>query len=68
MACKCITCSECDGFGNIWFSFSGKYLGKFKCSDMDEMDTCMECDGEGLAELCDECREAWEEEQKEFYN
>ena len=63
MSCKCITCPECDGSGSIWISFSGKYMGKYRCDDLDEMDTCPECGGSGIAELCDECREAFDEEE-----
>ena len=62
MACKCITCSECGGSGHIWISFSGKYLGQHRCDDLDEMDTCPECGGSGITEMCDECREAFDEE------
>lgn len=61
MSCKCVLCPECDGSGSIWISFSGKYMGKFRCDDLDERDTCLECDGEGIVEWCDECREAYED-------
>lgn len=65
MPCECVRCKECEGTGNIWISFSGKYLGHNRCDDLDEMDTCPECDGDGLSELCDDCRERIEEEEQE---
>ena len=67
MTCKCVTCPECNGTGNVWYSFSGEYKGPNRCDDLDEMDCCQECGGDGLSELCDECRDALEEyERKEF--
>lgn len=63
MTCKCVSCDECDGSGSIWISSSGKYMGKYKCDDFDEMDICPDCDGDGLAELCDECREFFDNEE-----
>jgi len=65
MACECVRCPECDA-GSIWISFSGKYMGKYRCDDFDEMDTCPECDGKGIIEICDECREAYEEECEDY--
>jgi len=62
MTCKCIPCAECDGTGVIWYSFSGKYLGNHRCDDLDEMDVCPDCDGSGVAEICDECLEGYEDE------
>ena len=64
MGCKCVTCGECGGTGNIWISFSGEYLGNNRCDDLDELDTCPECGGDGLSEMCDECRERIEEERE----
>ena len=63
MPCECVVCSECDGSGSIWISFSGKYMGKYRCDDFDEMDTCPECGGEGIVEVCDECREVLDPEE-----
>lgn len=60
MTCKCVICDECKGSGNIWVDYKGKYLGNNRCDDMDELDTCPECDGSGLSEICYEC---WEESQ-----
>ena len=62
MSCKCVSCDECGGLGSIWISFSGKYMGKHRCDDLDEMDTCPDCGGYGFAEVCDECLEADERE------
>lgn len=62
MTCKCVSCGECGGSGSIWRSYFGKYLGKHRCDDLDEMDCCPECGGDGIIALCGECREKWEEE------
>ena len=60
--CTCVRCSECDGFGSVWISFSGKYMGKYRCDDFDEMITCPECGGSGITEMCDYCRDREDEE------
>jgi hypothetical protein len=60
MTCKCVVCPECEGSGNVWRSFSGKYLGNHRCDDLDELETCEECRGSGVAEICDECQMAEE--------
>ena len=61
MPCTCEICKECAGNGDIWFSIGGKYLGKNRCDDLDRIDVCPYCHGDGVSEVCDECREAeWE--------
>ena len=65
MACKCVSCPECGGTGNVWVSFNGKYLGKCRCDDFDELEMCEECNGTGIIEMCDECMMA-KEEAEEF--
>ena len=67
MSCECVTCPECDGFGSIWISFSGKYMGKYRCDDLDEMDTCPDCGGDGLSFCCYECAQAMEDEEEKNY-
>lgn len=67
MTCKCISCLECNGDGYIWVSFSGEYLGKHRCDDLDEMDVCLDCGGNGTTELCYECQEEYEKQMEEFY-
>jgi hypothetical protein len=47
----------------VWFAFpgtdrGGKYLGNHRSDDLDELDTCMECDGSGIVETCGECQAA----------
>jgi hypothetical protein len=56
--CECVSCSECDGSGNVWFAFGGKkYLGRSRWDDLDEMETCDTCGGSGIMETCDRCSE-----------
>jgi RecJ-like exonuclease len=60
--CTCISCSACGGSGHIWFSFSGRYLGQHRSDDLDEMDTCEECRGRGLVEVCESCLDGYDED------
>jgi len=60
--CGCIPCSECEGSGTVWISFSGEYLGNNKCDDLDDLETCPACEGTGLSQICDSCREQYFEE------
>ena len=55
MACECVNCDECDGFGQVWISWSGKYIGKYKQSDCEDLDSCPDCDGDGRTFICHEC-------------
>lgn len=70
-SCECVTCSECRGSGQVWFSFRYKnYLGHSRCDDLDEMETCDTCGGRGIVETCQRCEEldelyAMEEEAEE---
>lgn len=61
MACECVRCDECDGTGTVWFAFpgpdKGRYLGRHRSDDLDEPETCNQCDGSGLSEVCYECQE-----------
>jgi hypothetical protein len=61
MKCECITCPECGGSGDVWRSFSGEYLGNHRCDDLDELETCELCGGEGVTYFCHYCRERMEE-------
>lgn len=62
MSCKCVSCGECDGTGNVWYSFPGpprgRYLGRHRSDDLDEMETCDQCRGRGIVEMCEECADA----------
>lgn len=64
--CECVRCSQCDGSGNVWFEFPGpprgRYLGRHRSDDLDEMETCEECGGSGIVETCEMCAEALQEE------
>jgi RecJ-like exonuclease len=65
MTCQCVQCEECKGSGSVWRSFSGKYLGRHRCDDMDELETCEECRGSGVTETCEECQMKIEEYELE---
>lgn len=60
--CSCVLCPECKGAGIVWFSFTGRYLGSSRCDDLDDMETCEECRGEGLHpdHICDYCIDQYE--------
>ena len=62
--CKCVNCPECQGTGTVWISFGGQYLGKHRCDDLDDSETCDYCGGSGIVEICDDCQEALEMEVK----
>ncbi len=66
--CECIVCSECNGTGTVWTSFTGEYLGNHRCDDMDNLESCDECNGSGIAEECDQCAELRREEEEKDYN
>ena len=61
MSCQCVSCPECNGTGQVFYSFSGKYRGPFICDDLDSMESCHECGGQGVSEICPECQEKYEE-------
>jgi len=60
--CECVFCLACNGRGTVWFSFDGRYLGNSRCDDMDNIETCEECLGDGLAEICEYCQEAYDDD------
>jgi len=63
MSCSCVLCEGCGGTGDVWISFSGKYLGRYRCDDLDELDTCPDCNGSGSIEMCNECQEEARDEE-----
>jgi hypothetical protein len=65
--CQCVTCPECRGTGNVFFSFGGRhYLGSSRWDDLDEMETCDNCRG-GIIQKCDRCGELDELYEQEEY-
>ena len=64
MSCECVRCYECGGSGIVWRSFFGKYLGNRRCDDLDDFESCPECGGEGITEVCQEFQEAYEKEME----
>ena len=63
--CKCVLCDSCNGTGNVWFTFDGKYLGNKRSDDLDELERCEDCEGSGITEMCDECCQSEEDEYYE---
>lgn len=61
--CNCIVCSECNGTGSVWRSLRGEYLGKMRCDDMDELESCDCCGGTGIADECEGCEKQRAEEE-----
>jgi hypothetical protein len=52
MSCSCVICGECNGSGfhrvDDWTQPEGY-----------DLETCEECRGSGICELCEECREGF---------
>ena len=63
--CSCVTCDECNGTGNVWFSFDGRYLGKHHMDNLDHLEMCPECDGAGIVTICEACEMAMMREQED---
>lgn len=67
--CHCVSCDECRGTGNVWYSFGGisrgTYLGSHRRDDLDEMETCDVCGGYGIVERSERCCELQELEEAE---
>lgn len=53
--CECVSCATCRGTGIVWFAFGGRYLGRNRSDDLDEMEACHDCGGGGITESCDRC-------------
>lgn len=53
--CECVRCDACAGSGLVWFSIGGKYIGQNHCDDTDTSESCEECDGSGISEVCYIC-------------
>lgn len=53
MMCHCVSCGECGGRGTVEVRTDGypEY----------DLETCPECRGTGLSEICDDCRECDDE-------
>lgn len=54
--CSCVSCDACQGSGHVWFDFRGQYLGNRRTDDLDQLELCEECGGNGLSEVCGECQ------------
>ena len=52
--CACVRCTACNGSGTIYFDLRGRYVGKSRMDDLDDMEPCDMCKG-GIAEECDRC-------------
>jgi len=54
MACKCVNCDWCHGSGHVWITGNGEIV-RNRCDDDGDLYPCPECNGSGLAEECEEC-------------
>jgi len=54
--CTCVSCPDCGGSGHYYVDRRGRYLGQHRGDDLDEMETCEECGGSGVSEVCYECQ------------
>lgn len=62
MTCKCKPCTYCKGTGDIWVDpFTGKVVTGIH-DDMDELNTCEQCHGTGVGDMCDDCEAEYQEE------
>lgn len=59
--CACVSCAFCDGRGHIYISLSGQ-IRRYRTDDLEDTDTCPDCRGSGVIEVCDTCAEAEEME------
>lgn len=50
LPCACVSCGTCFGRGNTSFFHLG----------VEEMEPCEDCDGHGITDECDRCREITE--------
>jgi len=49
MACKCVTCPDCNGLGQVEYR-----TGSYPETDLE---TCSTCRGSGVSEKCWECED-----------
>jgi RecJ-like exonuclease len=62
MACECIRCSACDGTGHYFTDMRGQFASIHRQDDMHNMETCEECRGTGIEEVCYQCQLAMDED------
>jgi DnaJ-class molecular chaperone len=55
MSCTCIICGECHGSGTV-------RVDDWSQPEGFDLETCDECRGSGMSEICQECYD-WREEQ-----
>jgi hypothetical protein len=51
--CGCVKCAICDGSGFMWRCLNGD-LVKHRIDDMGDLETCQQCRGSGMSEICEE--------------
>jgi hypothetical protein len=53
MSCTCVSCGACRGLGQVMMP-TNSY-------PEEDLETCTECDGSGVSDLCSECAEKEED-------
>lgn len=47
----------------VWVNFFGRFIGHGRCDDLDQLQYCETCGGSGVSEVCENCLDAWEDEE-----
>ena len=52
--CQCVPCAACDGTGVLYY-VNGLYIESHRIDDLSEPESCDQCAGSGIEELCEKC-------------
>ncbi len=53
--CSCKPCGSCEGIGSYFVDIGGRYIGLHRIDDLSDRETCEECGGSGIEEVCGRC-------------